>query len=199
VAGVLAVAGRRLFLASRSPRRRELLRQLEVAFTPLAADVDERHHHGEAPSDYVERIAIAKAQAGVAAATDVAGAVLGADTAVIVDGDVLGKPADRDAALAMLARLSGRWHEVLTAVVLADAERISTRVCISRVGFRPLRDGEAAAYWASGEPADKAGAYAIQGRAARFVNGLEGSYSGVVGLPLFETAELLTAAGIKVG
>lgn len=122
--------------------------------------------------------------------------VLGADTAVVLDGRILGKPADRAECLATLAALSGREHQVLTAVALASAQRIESRVVASRVRFRPLRAGEAEAYWATGEPCDKAGSYGIQGLAAVFVSQLEGSYSAVVGLPLCETAQLLGEFGI---
>jgi septum formation protein len=190
------MSARRLYLASRSPRRGALLEQLGIDFTPIAGDVDERRHAGEAPPDYVERIALAKAHAGRAALDVPEALVLGADTAVVIDDEVLGKPRDRAHALAMLERLAGHWHAVFTAVALLDGRRSSTRISVSRVAFRPLRAGEAAAYWASGEPRDKAGGYALQGRAARFVQALEGSYSGVVGLPLYDTAELLDAAGI---
>ena len=187
-----------LVLASRSPRRRELLDQAGIAHRVLAVDVDETRLPGEAPAVYVERLARAKARAGLAGAGDLP--VLGADTAVVVDGDVLGKPADRADGLAMLARLAGRAHEVLTAVALArPGGEEHCRLSVSHVTFRALTDAEIAAYWATGEPADKAGGYAIQGRAARFVTRLEGSYSGVVGLPLHETAELLAAAGIDPG
>jgi septum formation protein len=186
-----------LTLASRSPRRRELLDQVGVAYRAVDVDVDESRRPGEAPAVYVERLARAKAAAGRTAAGD--DPALGADTVVVVDDDVLGKPAGRDDALAMLGRLSGRSHEVLTAVALATASDTGCRLSVSHVTFRPLDAAEIAAYWATGEPADKAGAYAIQGRAALFVTRLEGSYSGVMGLPLFETGELLRAAGIGTG
>ncbi len=184
-----------LYLASSSPRRRELLEQVGVAYRVLPVDVPEVLHPGEAPEEYVLRLALAKARAGRDALAGAAGMVLGADTAVVVAGEVLGKPADRAAALAMLARLSGRVHQVLSAVALVAGEREESRLSVSRVSFRPIEPAEAAAYWASGEPADKAGAYAIQGRGALFVTHLEGSYSGVMGLPIFETAELITRFG----
>jgi septum formation protein len=186
-----------LILASQSPRRRELLDQAGIAHRVLPVAVDEAHLPGEVPAVYVERLARAKALAGLAAAG--AGPVLGADTAVVLDDAVLGKPADRDDALAMLARLSGRSHAVLTAVALATADAIACRLSVSHVTFRALSRHEIEAYWTTGEPADKAGGYAIQGRAALFVTRLEGSYSGVVGLPLFETAELLREAGLAPG
>ncbi|AMR65868.1 MULTISPECIES: Maf family protein [Pseudomonadaceae] len=186
-----------LHLASASPRRRELLAQIGVPFVTLIASIDETALPGEPAERYVERLAREKALAGLAALSDPADAVvLGADTAVVLDGRILGKPADRAECLATLAALSGREHQVLTAVALASAQRIESRVVASRVRFRPLRAGEAEAYWATGEPCDKAGSYGIQGLAAVFVSQLEGSYSAVVGLPLCETAQLLGEFGI---
>lgn len=184
-----------LHLASASPRRRELLLQIGVPHRRVDAPVDESVLPGEAPTAYVERLARAKAAAGLAA-LDGQGCVLGADTAVVLDGRILGKPADRADALAMLAALSGRSHEVLTAVAVADATRCLSRVVSSRVHFRPITAGEGDAYWNTGEPQDKAGGYAIQGLAAIFVDRLEGSYSAVVGLPLAESAALLAEFGI---
>jgi len=186
---------RTLYLASSSPRRRELLEQIGVHYKIRPVDVSERVNPGEAPEEYVLRLALAKARAGRAALA-VPAPVLGADTAVAVDDAILGKPRDRDDALAMLARLSGREHRVLSGVALVEGEREESRLSVTRVRFRVLAPGEAAAYWASGEPADKAGAYAIQGLAAVFVERIEGSYSGVMGLPLFETAELLERFGV---
>lgn len=186
-----------LYLASGSPRRRELLTQIGVPFMTQIVPIDENALPGEAPAVYVERLARAKAQAGLAALGDVSGAVvLGADTAVVLDGRILGKPADRMQALATLRALSGRTHQVLTAVAVANATRVHARVVSSCVSFRPLTDVEIDAYWASGEPRDKAGSYGIQGLAAVFVSRLQGSYSSVVGLPLCETAELLGEFGI---
>jgi septum formation protein len=186
---------RTLYLASSSPRRRELLEQIGVHYTVCPVDVPERAHPGEAPEEYVLRLALAKARAG-RAALGAPAPVLGADTAVVVEETILGKPRDRADALAMLARLSGRDHRVLSGVALVEGEREESRLSVTRVRFRALAPGEAAAYWASGEPADKAGAYAIQGLAAVFVERIEGSYSGVMGLPLFETAELLERFGV---
>ena len=186
-----------LHLASGSPRRRELLAQIGVPFVTLIASIDETALPGEPAERYVERLAREKALAGLATLNVPAGAVvLGADTAVVLDGRILGKPADRAECLATLVALSGREHQVLTAVALASAQRIESRVVASRVRFRPLRAGEAEAYWATGEPCDKAGSYGIQGLAAVFVSQLEGSYSAVVGLPLCETAQLLGEFGI---
>lgn len=186
-----------LYLASASPRRRELLTQIGVAHHPLPVDIDETPLPGEAPADYVRRLAREKARAALArldAAQPLC--VLGADTTVVLDGRILGKPADRAEGLAMLAALSGQTHQVLTAVALADGRRCEVRLVESRVTFRAIPGEEAARYWASGEPADKAGGYAIQGLGAVFVRELRGSYSGVVGLPLCETAELLAAFGV---
>jgi septum formation protein len=185
-----------LVLASASPRRRELLTQIGVPHRVLALDLDERRGPGESVEDFVQRLALDKALAGWRAQPAVERMpVLGADTLVVLDGEPLGKPADRDEALTMLARLSGRTHEVLTAVALVTPEP-RVRLSRSRVSFRPIEAAERLAYWESGEPVDKAGAYGIQGLGAIFVARLEGSYSGVMGLPLFETAELLAEAGI---
>lgn len=187
----------RLFLASGSPRRRELLTQIGVPFATLATSIDETPIKDESPSDYVQRLALAKAHAGLAALTERAGAVvLGADTSVILAGQILGKPLDRADAQAMLTALSGNSHEVLTAVALASMERREVRIVSSRVSFRTLTRAEIDAYWHSGEPLDKAGSYAIQGLGAVFVSHLEGSFSAVVGLPVCETAALLADFGI---
>jgi septum formation protein len=186
-----------LYLASGSPRRRELLTQIGVAFSTLAAPIDESVLPGEAADLYVQRLALAKAQTGLATLSNPADAVvLGADTAVVVDGQILGKPVDQADALAMLQLLSGREHQVLTAVALANDQRSDVRLISSAVHFRQISSSEAHTYWASGEPQDKAGGYAIQGLAAVFVNGMRGSYSAVVGLPLCETAALLAEFGI---
>jgi septum formation protein len=177
-----------------------LLTQIGVAFTTLGADIDETPLNNESPADYVERLARSKADAGLLSlANDPAyssACVLGADTAVVLDGRILGKPVDEADALAMLAALSDREHEVLTAVAVVDEQRCETRTVSSRVKFRAVSPEEAQAYWASGEPQDKAGSYAIQGLAAIFVESLSGSYSAVVGLPLSETAEILQRFGI---
>lgn len=185
-----------IYLASASPRRRELLAQIGVAFEVVSAEVDERLLPGEAPEVYVSRLALAKAQAAHAQHGD--RPVLGADTTVVIDDTILGKPSGRAEGVAMLARLSGRSHHVYTgvAVISPDGEA-ATRLSVSTVSFRPLTSAEIEAYWASGEPADKAGGYAVQGKGAMFIERLEGSYSGVMGLPLFETAELLRGCGIS--
>ena len=189
-----------LYLASGSPRRRELLTQIGVPFSTVSAAIDEIPFPNESPVAYVERLAREKALAGReqlrASIAHNHFCVLGADTAVVLDDRILGKPVDQADALAMLMGLSGREHEVLTAVALNDAERCETRVVRSRVTFRAISEDEAGRYWASGEPHDKAGGYAIQGLAAVFVAHLNGSYSAVVGLPVCETAELLGHFGI---
>jgi len=187
-----------LILASRSPRRRELLGQIGLEFALADVEVDERPRAAETPRDYVLRLARDKALAARGALGDVDAPVLAADTTVLLAGRILGKPADRREALAMLAALSGREHEVLTGVALAGPAGCHTALSASRVRLRATTAAERAAYAATGEPLDKAGGYAIQGRAAVFVEHLEGSYSGVMGLPLFETAELLRRAGIAV-
>jgi septum formation protein len=188
-----------LILASTSPRRRELLAQLGVPFEVIAVDVDEGQRPDEAPEEYVIRLAREKARAGVAAARDsgkwTAPLALGADTVVVLDGEIVQKPAGRDQAIAMLARLSGRTHRVLSGVALAGRGE-HARLSESQVTFRRIAEPERLAYWESGEPVDKAGGYAIQGRGTIFVRHLQGSYSGVVGLPLGETAELLALCGI---
>ncbi|MCP5141387.1 MAG: septum formation inhibitor Maf [Gammaproteobacteria bacterium] len=186
-----------IILASTSPRRRELLDQLGIRHTVLPVHVDETPHPGEAPELYVERLALAKARAGAQAGGGLLPA-LGADTTLAFDGAILGKPVDRDDFLATFARLSGHTHTVLSAVAMVHGDHAATRLSVSRVTFREIPPDEAARYWASGEPADKAGGYAIQGLGAMFVRHLEGSYSGVMGLPLFETAELLREFGIPV-
>jgi nucleoside triphosphate pyrophosphatase len=182
-----------IHLASQSPRRRELLAQIGIRHDLIAVSVDETPLAGEAPAEYVLRLALAKARVGHRLRPD--RPVLGADTAVVQDDRILGKPLDREDAAAMLALLSGREHLVLTAVALV-AEREETRLSVSHVRFRPIAEAEAAAYWETGEPADKAGGYAVQGLGALFVESISGSYSGVMGLPLFETGELLRRVGI---
>jgi septum formation protein len=185
-----------IFLASSSPRRRELLLQIGVDHEVIRVDVDETPHPGEAPSEYVIRLALEKARAGRKLSPDLQIPVLAADTAVVVEGEILGKPTDSRDALRMLQLLSGRTHKVLTGVALIGSEEKS-RLSVSRVSFRTISPAEAEQYWQSGEPEDKAGAYGIQGLGALFINGLEGSFSGVMGLPLFETGELLRSAGIE--
>lgn len=184
-----------LYLASGSPRRRELLSQIGVPHVSLAVSIDERVAPGEPPAAYVERLACGKAAAGLAALAGAA-VVLGADTAVVLDGRILGKPRDRGHALDMLRALSGREHQVLTAVAVSDRRRCECRVVTSSVRLRSLDEAQLQAYWETGEPWDKAGGYAIQGLGAVFVEHLCGSYSAVVGLPLCETAQLLAGFAI---
>lgn len=185
-----------IFLASKSPRRRELLRQLGVAFEVIDLDIPEQRLPGESPEDYVSRVAREKAGAGLLQVAAAPGAlVLGADTEVMLEGEVFGKPADAADAAAMLRRLSGRRHRVVSTVWLLDAGREEHATSVSTVEFMTLDEAMIAAYVASGEPFDRAGAYAIQGRAGAFVRHLEGSYTGVMGLPLYETADLLRRFG----
>ncbi len=184
-----------LYLASASPRRRVLLTQIGVPFEAVVVEVDETRHGGEVAEDYVIRLARAKSRAARTLMRGSPLPVLAADTVVVVGERVLGKPRDRSEALAMLERLSDRSHEVLTAVALIGR---GERMALSRswVSFGPIDATRAQAYWCTDEPADKAGAYGIQGLGALFVRRLEGSYSGVMGLPLYETAELLAGEGI---
>ena len=189
-----------LYLASGSPRRRELLTQIGVPFSTVSAAIDETPLPNESPVAYVERLAREKARAGreqlLMSPPASAFCVLGADTTVVLNERILGKPIDEADALAMFMALSGREHEVLTAIAILDEGRCETRVVRSSVRFRNISKQEASLYWASGEPRDKAGGYAVQGLAAVFVSGLNGSYSAVVGLPVCETAELLGHFGI---
>ena len=187
-----------VFLASASPRRSELLRQIGVRFEVRAAAIPEDPRPGEAPDAYVLRLAKAKARAVAAALRpDEQAPVLAADTAVVLDGELLGKPADTAEAVAMLERLSGRSHRVLTAVTLDCGTDVESLRSDSEVRFRATTAAERHAYCSTGEPFDKAGGYGIQGHAAVFVESLQGSYSGVMGLPLFETAALLARAGVQ--
>jgi septum formation protein len=185
-----------LVLASASPRRCELLTQIGIVFEQWVAAIDETPRAGEAPADYVQRVALEKARA-VHADGRARLPVLGADTVVVVDGRLLGKPRDADHGRAMLRQLSGRRHEVFSAVALIG-RREAVAVSRSAVWFRDLSEDDIAAYWRSGEPRDKAGGYAIQGLAATFIERLDGSYSGIMGLPLYETARLLQDFGIDV-
>ena len=184
-----------LYLASSSPRRREILSALGLEFTVRSRDVDETPLPGESGEDMVLRLARAKALALEVGESDV---VIGADTAVVVDHVALGKPRDEEDAVAMLMRLSGRQHSVVTGVAVRGASGIQAVLSATNVRFRDIGQDEARAYWQSGEPRDKAGAYAIQGIGGAFVENIEGSYSGVVGLPVFETIRLLHATGVHV-
>ena len=188
-------SGTRLCLASASPRRRELLEQLGVPHVVAVPGVDEAVLPGEPAVDYVVRLARAKARTTHPLGTGLA--VLAADTIVLIGERICGKPADAENGIAMLLQLSGRTHQVLTAVALAAGGDVTHRLSRSEVRFRHLSVAEAIAYWNTGEPRDKAGGYAVQGHGAVFVEHLSGSYSGVMGLPLFETAELLAGAGLS--
>jgi septum formation protein len=183
-----------IILASASPRRKELLDQINVDYKVHPVDLDETPLPNEAPLEYVQRLAAEKSAACVAqVGADLP--VLAADTAVVLDNLIMGKPKDRDDALTMLRQLSGKMHRVYSAISLRGKEH-GQAVSITEVTFRPLTEQEIEAYWQSGEPVDKAGSYAIQGLGGVFVASINGSFSGVVGLPLFETSELLSRQGI---
>lgn len=184
-----------LYLASSSPRRHEILSALGLEFTVVSNDVDETPVDGESPQDMVLRLAAAKA---MAIDGDAPAVIIGADTAVVIDDVALGKPGNEADAVMMLLRLSGRAHSVLTGVAVRSSGGVQKTLCTSTVRFREICQDEARAYWQTGEPCDKAGAYAIQGIGGIFVEMIEGSYSGVVGLPVFETIGLLNNAGVHV-
>ncbi len=189
-----------IYLASQSPRRRQLLEQIQLPFAVLDVAIDETPQSQESAALYVGRVALLKAKAGWQQVIDLdlpRKPVLGADTTVVRDGHILGKPKDEIEGLAMLHSLSGREHQVLSAVAMVDEGREKLRVSVSQVQFSPLSPAQCQRYWATGEGRDKAGGYAIQGRAAVFVERLEGSYSGVMGLPLFELSGLLREFGIE--
>ena len=186
-----------LVLASASPRRLELLQQIGVHCRVRPVDIPEVPGAAELPARFVERLSREKACAGLAVA-DEGTVVIGADTVVVCDGQILGKPVDREDALAMLQRLSGCEHQVMTAVTVANRERMLTEVVTTDVRFKTLTPAQCEQYWLSGEPRDKAGAYGIQGLGAVFVASIHGSYSAVVGLPLMETAALLNEFAIPV-
>lgn len=204
---MIAVVQNRIYLASRSPRRRELLHQIGIPFDTLLFrsgrrsddDVDETPLANEEPDAYVRRLAQAKAEFGAELIRErhlLSQPVLAADTTVVLRDEILGKPESPAEAIEMLEKLSGSTHRVLTGVAVAFADRIEQALSVSEVRFRALTGEEIRRYVRSGEPMDKAGAYGIQGRAAAFVEHLSGSYTGVMGLPLFETAALLTAFGV---
>jgi len=190
-----------IYLASASPRRRELLRQIGVEFDTLPTNIEERPRARESARDYVVRMATAKAQAAglhVRRHRLPPRPILAADTEVVIDSEILGKPADAAHARALLRRLAGRTHDVLTAVALLTETKLDTVLSESRVTFANLSDNDIERYWATGEPADKAGGYAIQGHAAVFVTRIHGSYTGIVGLPLYEVARLLRKIGVAL-
>jgi septum formation protein len=186
-----------IILASASPRRRELLDQIGLSYQVRPVDIDETPRHKEDPLSYVQRLAaekslLAQQQCGVALP------ILAADTSVVIAGNILGKPLDKLHALSMLQQLSGQTHQVYTAISLRWTDQHAEAVSITDVSFRELSEAEINYYWTTGEPCDKAGAYAIQGLGSIFVSAIHGSFSGVVGLPLFETASLLAQAGINI-
>jgi septum formation protein len=184
-----------LILASSSQRRKEILEAMGLAFVIRVTDVDEKMLTGESPADMVLRLASAKAAAIPAGPGEI---VIGADTAVVLGEECFGKPADFEDALRMLSALSGRTHQVMTGIAVASAASVATALSVTDVRFRDIGPNEVRRYWQSGEPQGKAGAYAIQGRGGTFVEAIMGSYTGVVGLPVFETARLLQAAGLDV-
>lgn len=181
-----------LLLASNSPRRKELLGQLGFSFTAIGSDIDESVIQHEDPISYVKRMAIEKAQKQNTKSNTI---VLGSDTCVVFDNHILGKPTDFNDANAMLSMLSGNTHQVLTAIAVAQQDEVSVELVTTNVTFKTLSQQEIMNYWQTGEPKDKAGSYGIQGIAGQFVTSIEGSYSAVVGLPLYETAQLLAKHG----
>lgn len=189
-----------IYLASGSPRRAELLQQIGIEFETLHVDIDETPHATESAIEYVKRMAKTKAEAGAKSLmlNDKNHAVLAADTIIAIGDKIIGKPADRPQCRCILSQLSTREHQIISSVALLIEGRLAMKLSVNRVCFRAISDSEIESYCASEEPMDKAGAYAIQGRAAIFIKHLEGSYSSVMGLPLFETAELLQDAGIPV-
>lgn len=185
-----------IYLASASPRRSALLAQVGIPHAVMPVDIDESTQPGESPDLYVRRVASQKARAlWERLQESVRLPVLAADTSVALDDQILGKPQDEEDEVRMLGRLSGRTHRVYTAITLQDAEHCRTKVNVSEVTFRRLSESEMRAYWRTGEPADKAGGYAVQGLAALFIERISGSFSGIMGLPLFETGELLESIG----
>lgn len=188
------MSGPSLILASSSPRRKEILEAMGVPFTIQTAAIDEARMQGEVACEMVLRLAAAKATAIVAEPGQI---VIGADTAVVLGEEIFGKPEDADDALDMLSRLSGRTHQVLTGLAVATVGTVNSALSVTDVRFRDIHPDEARRYWQSGEPRDKAGGYAIQGRGGVFVEAIMGSYTTVVGLPVFETARLLREAGFE--
>jgi nucleoside triphosphate pyrophosphatase len=183
-------------LASASPRRRELLDQIQVSYNVLPVNIDESHHAGESAEQFVTRLALEKARAGYKLSPQLPS--LGSDTIVIFKQQILGKPENRQQGLEMLSLLAGKVHQVMTAVAVCYGDTVHCRVSQSEVEFTQLNWQQIEAYWETGEATDKAGGYGIQGIAGQFIKKITGSYSGIMGLPLFETTELLKLAGIKV-
>lgn len=189
-----------IYLASQSPRRREILQQISVVHSVVAAQVIEQLGEGEAAIDYVQRLAGEKALAGLATVKQqglTLKPVLGADTIVVSEGRILEKPRDQQHAASMLQQLSGKTHQVMTAVALASEQQLYRRLSVTEVRFRTLNNAEISAYWHTGEPQDKAGGYAIQGLGAVFVQQIHGSFSGVVGLPIEQLVELFAESGVS--
>lgn len=185
-----------IYLASASPRRSALLAQLGIAHSVMPVDLDERTRAGESPTHYVRRLASEKASAlWDRLKPDERLPVLAADTSVALDDEIMGKPTDAEDGLRMLRALSGRTHQVFTGVALKHAQGAEIQINVSEVSFRELSDSEIKAYWDTGEPRDKAGGYAVQGIAAVFIERISGSFSGIMGLPLFETGQLLRSIG----
>ena len=187
-----------LILASASPRRAQLLKQIGVTFARAPQEIDETPAAGESAEALAERLALKKARAAYAVQEQSGCIVLGSDTVIVAGDDILGKPEHADDALRMLALLSNRRHRVCTAVSLVSGNRSASRLSVTEVSFREIKLKEAQAYWETGEPHGKAGAYAIQGLGAVFIEQISGSYSGVMGLPLYETAQLLAEFGIPI-
>jgi len=190
---------KKLVLASQSPRRQALLNQLGYQFSIVVADIDETAHFNESAEDYVLRLALQKSQAiydQLPATKQVDTIVLGADTCVVCEGKILGKPADEEQCIATLGQLSGQTHQVLTSIVAVSADLVLKKLVSTQVSFKPLATVEIQRYWQTGEPCDKAGSYAIQGIGGQFVTNINGSYSAVVGLPLYETSQMLTKLGL---
>ncbi|WP_440876234.1 Maf family protein [Thalassotalea sp. PLHSN55] len=183
-----------LILASKSPRRQQLLAQLGYQFSAHAADIDESVILGESPEQYVSRLAVAKAQ--VIAQQFPNAVVLGSDTSVVIDGEILGKPSSEQDCFTMLKKLSGRKHQVLTSIAIVQNEKVKSDVVCTEVFFKDLSDSEISRYWQSGEPQDKAGSYGIQGIGAQFVKKIQGCYFSVVGLPLYQSAQMLAEFGL---
>ena len=200
------MSGLQIYLASQSPRRRTLIEQLGISYRTISVEVDERPQAGELPAGFVSRLACEKAQAAWLLVSEQGIPVVGADTCIVLDGEIVGKPADQQHGIELLKRYSGNTHQVLTGVAVVghagglNGEPVVQQVCVntSLVTFRVITDRECEQYWQSGEPEGKAGGYAIQGKAAAFIEKIEGSYSGIMGLPLFEFSELISEFGIQL-
>lgn len=195
---MIVMSNPQIYLASGSPRRQELLHQMGVSFTVIPQFVEEEHKPNESPEDFVKRLALEKACDGYARQSQCAWPVLGSDTAVVLGKDILGKPENKEQAIKMLLNLSGQTHQVMTAVALKTEQQSQVSLSVSDVSFTTLNREICEQYWQTGEPKDKAGSYAIQGKGALFINHINGSYSGVMGLPIYETSLLLKKFGIHI-